>query len=226
MGGRGTSSPRAGRALAAARVLCAEGGTLSASVVWLQLLGLLLCLAGTLWCMLHGPVVPVTPLPERRGAGREDRTAPREPAALQWDCVHNWSLYNARGRGLLICNLKCGSAKLRRHLVQQRYTHAPLDVLMTLPISSKLRDQLGMVVYPGQAGSTVTRGCVGLNWLGGERMGDGRFATSREICSNSATSLRHSTERFHSSSVVGSHCSVRARRKTWCRNGSQFADTC
>ena len=68
------------------------------------------------------------------------------------------------------------------YLVQQRYTHASLDVLMTLPISSKFRDQLGMVVYPGQAGATVTRGCAGLNWLGGERMmGEGRFATSREI---------------------------------------------
>ena len=34
--------------LAAARVLCAEGGTRSARAVWLQLLGLLLCLAGIL----------------------------------------------------------------------------------------------------------------------------------------------------------------------------------
>ena len=104
-----------------------------------------------------------------------------EPTALQWACVHNWSLYNARGRGLLICNLKRASAKLRRYLINQRYTHAPLEVLMTLPISSKLRDQLGMVVYPGESGATVTRGCGGLNWLGGERFGEGRFATSREI---------------------------------------------
>ena len=27
----------------------------------------------------------------------------------------------------------------------------------------------------------MTRGCAGLNWLGGERFGEGRFATSREI---------------------------------------------
>ena len=38
-----------------------------------------------------------------------------------------------------------------------------------------------MVVYSGQAGATVTRGCAGLNWLGGELMGKGRFAISREI---------------------------------------------
>ena len=38
-----------------------------------------------------------------------------------------------------------------------------------------------MVVYPGEAGATVTRGCAGLNWLGGEEMGEGRFATSREV---------------------------------------------
>ena len=95
--------------------------------------------------------------------------------------MHNWSLDNARDHGLLICNLKRASAKLRRYLARQNYTHAPLDVLMTMPIPVKLRDQLGMVVYPGQAGATVTRGCAGLNWLGGERMGEGRFATSREI---------------------------------------------
>ena len=43
------------------------------------------------------------------------RDAPREPTALQWNCVHNWSLSNARDRGLLICNLKRASAKLRRY---------------------------------------------------------------------------------------------------------------
>ena len=36
-------------------------------------------------------------------------------------------------------------------------------------------------LYPGQAGATVTRGCAGLNWLGGELMGKGPFATSCEI---------------------------------------------
>ena len=102
----------------------------------------------------------------QRGGARD---APRVPTTLQWACVHNWSLGNARGCGLLIWNLKRASAKLRRYLVQQRYTHAPLDVLMSLPIPSLLRDQLGMVVYPGQAGATVTQGCTGLNWLGGER---------------------------------------------------------
>ena len=77
--------------------------------------------------------------------------------------------------------------QLSAPLVKQRYTHAPLDVLMsTMPISSKLRDQLGMVVYPGQAGATVTRGCAGLNWLGGERMGEGRFATRLQASWGSA----------------------------------------
>ena len=148
--------------------------------------------------LVCGPIAPVHPLPEElfiktarsihsghpwdyiatRGG---DREAPREPTALQWACVHNWSLHNARDHGVLLCNLKRATAKLRRSLVQQRYTHAPLDVLMTLPISSKLRDQLCMVVYPGEAGATVTRGCAGLNWLGGERFGEGRFATSREV---------------------------------------------
>ena len=78
-----------------------------------------------------------------------ERGAPREPTALQWGMVNNWSLHNARGHGLLICNLKRAAAKLRRHLVRTRCTHAPLDVLMALPIGTKLRDQLGMVVYPG-----------------------------------------------------------------------------
>ena len=59
-----------------------------------------------------------------RGEVRVQRS-PREPTALQWACVRNWSLGNARGRGLLICNLKRASAKLQQYLVQRRYTHAP-----------------------------------------------------------------------------------------------------
>ena len=73
--------------------ICEEG-----VVVWLRLLGLLL-----------SPGVPVVPLPDellvktarcihsgrpwdyivQRGGERE---APREPTALQWGCVHDWSL--------------------------------------------------------------------------------------------------------------------------------------
>ena len=100
--------------------------------------------------LVEGPGAPVVPLPDellastarcihsgrpwdyivQRGGERE---APREPTPLQWGCVHNWSLYNARGHpsGLLICNLKRASAKLRRYLARQHYTHAPLDVLMS-----------------------------------------------------------------------------------------------
>ena len=64
--------------------------------------------------LVCGPVAPVESLPEKlfiqtarsihsgrpwdyiatRGGERE---APREPTILQWACVHNWSLYNARG---------------------------------------------------------------------------------------------------------------------------------
>ena len=149
--------------------------------------------------LLAGPVAAVLPLPESvaRGAARclhsgrpwdyitqrgGPREAPREPTDLQKVWIKNWSLDNARGNGLLICNLKRASAKLRRHFGKQAYTHATIDELMLhAPIPSKLRDQLGMVVYPGQSGATITRGCAGLNWLGGELMGEGRFATACEV---------------------------------------------
>ena len=55
------------------------------------------------------------------------------------------------------------------------------ELMEHVPISTKLRDRLGMVVYPGSAGATITRGCAGLNWLGGELMGEGRFATAVEV---------------------------------------------
>ena len=149
--------------------------------------------------LLAGPVAAVQPLPEgvARGAARclhsgrpwdyitqrgGPREAPREPTDLQKVWIKNWSLHNARGNGLLICNLKRASAKLRRYFGRQAYTHATVDELMLhAPIPSKLRDQLGMVVYPGQSGATITRGCAGLNWLGGELMGEGRFATACEV---------------------------------------------
>ena len=92
--------------------------------------------------LVQGPAAPVSELPAelfsrtarsihcgrpwdyivQRGG---DRDAPREPTALQWSLVEQWSLYNARGHGLLICNLKRASAKLWRHLVRSGYTHAP-----------------------------------------------------------------------------------------------------
>ena len=102
----------------------------------------------------------------RRGGKRQ---APREPTALQKKRIKNWSLHNARGRGLLLCNLRRASAKLRKHFGQQGYTHATMDELMEhVPIPSRLRDELDMVVFPGDPGATVTRSCAGLNWLGGE----------------------------------------------------------
>ena len=115
----------------------------------------------------------------RRGGKRQ---APREPTALQKKWIKNWSLHNARGRGLLLCNLRRASAKLRKYFGQQGYTHATMDELMEhVPIPSKLRDELGMVLFPGDPGATVTRSCAGLNWLGGEDAGEGRFVTSREV---------------------------------------------
>ena len=76
----------------------------------------------------------------------------------------------------------CGSTSARG---QQGYTHATMDELMEhVPIPSKLRDELGMVLFPGDpgaVGATVTRSCAGLNWLGGEDAGEGRFVTSREV---------------------------------------------
>ena len=52
----------------------------------------------------------------------------------------------------------------------QANSEPTLDVLMTMPISSKLRDQLGMVVYPGQAGSCTTSGQLNIvNPPGGGR---------------------------------------------------------
>ena len=86
--------------------------------------------------LLAGPVAAVQPLPEgvARGAARclhsgrpwdyitqrgGPREAPREPTDLQKVWIKNWSLHNARGNGLLICNLKRASAKLRRYFGRQ-----------------------------------------------------------------------------------------------------------
>ena len=138
MGGRGTLSSRAGRAQAVTCAHSAGRGTRSASMVRCQQLELLVCLCYTLWCrvllhLLHtsaGGVVS-SPLPllavSTPASGRPwdyivqqcggARDAPRGATDLQCVGVRNWSLRNARGRGLLICNLKraSGSAKLRRY---------------------------------------------------------------------------------------------------------------
>jgi hypothetical protein len=96
--------------------------------------------------------------------------------------IKNWSLDRARGNGVLLCNLKRAEAKLRRYYRKQKYTHATMKELIDhVPIPAALRDQLGMVVYPGAAGATVTSSCASFNWVGGQDAGAGRFVTSVEI---------------------------------------------
>ena len=158
--------------------------------------------------LLEDPVAPVLHLPDdvyqraargvhsgrpwdyivQRGGPRE---APREPTPLQKRWVYNWGLRWARGHGLFLCNMKRASARLRRHWVQSQPTHATVDELMEhVSITPAFRDQLGLVIYPGQAGATITSECSGLNWIGGELMGEGRFATAREVAAFMGISSR------------------------------------
>jgi hypothetical protein len=96
--------------------------------------------------------------------------------------IRNWSLDRACGNGLLLCNFKRAEAKLRKYYRKQNYTHATLQELIDhVPISTKLRDSLGMVIYPGATGATVTSSCAPYNWVGGQEAGPGRFVTSVEI---------------------------------------------
>jgi len=59
--------------------------------------------------------------------------------------------------------LKRAPEKLKRY-----YERAPIPgdhacyLLRHTGIAASRRDELGMVVYPGEAGATVTRGCAGL----------------------------------------------------------------
>ena len=98
----GTSLPRAGRALRRGWDALCEGGVVAATGP----------AAVPGWHpLVHGPSVPVTPLPDELVArtarcihsGRPwdyiyivqrggERDAPREPKALQWDCVHDCEL--------------------------------------------------------------------------------------------------------------------------------------
>jgi len=78
--------------------------------------------------LVVGPVTAVARLPEALGrqaarrihSGRPwnyivrrggERQAPREPTALQKKWIKNWSLHNARGRGLLLCRHDAPKAK-------------------------------------------------------------------------------------------------------------------
>jgi hypothetical protein len=108
--------------------------------------------------------------------------ATREPTARQKLLIRNWNLVNARGRGLLLCNLRRAEEKLRKYFASRHYTHASISELVTsVPIPVELRDKLGMVLYPGEVGATITRACAGSNWVGGESAGPMRFITSVEV---------------------------------------------
>ena len=115
----------------------------------------------------------------------------RLPTERQAKLVHCWGLGDARGRGLLLCNLKRAEAKLRAH-----YTSLdPLwdsvdDSALYRELTVERRDELGLVLYPGCAGATVTRNCASLNWVGGERAGPGRFVTSTEVAAFMGISSR------------------------------------
>ena len=122
------------------------------------------------------------------------RESPREPARLQRRWVHNWGLEYARGHGLLLCNLKRAAEKVRRYyeaVQPARWAGWSVGELVEqVSISLALRDELGLVLYPGQAGATITSECAGLNWIGGEAMGEGRFATAREVAAFMGISSR------------------------------------
>ena len=109
-------------------------------------------------------------------------TSDRVLSAKQARLVKNWQLDNACGHGLLLCNLKRAEDTLRRYFLKCGVSPADLsERIFYCAIPLKLRDSLGMVVYPQQPGRTLTKSCAAYNWIGGERAGSGRFATSSEI---------------------------------------------
>ena len=113
---------------------------------------------------------------------REGVKSNRELSDKQARLVKNWQLGNACGNGLLLCNLKRAEDTLRRYFLTCGVDPSDLSERISYcAISLKLRDALGMVVYPNQPGRTLTRSCAAYNWIGGEKAGEGRFATSSEI---------------------------------------------
>ena len=105
----------------------------------------------------------------------------REPTPRQARLVACWKLgCTPSGGGRLLCNLKRAESMLLRYFAghPEARDDVPIDYQ---PISVALRDSLGMVVYPGEVGATLTSNCAALNWLGGEVMAGGRFASAREV---------------------------------------------
>ena len=113
---------------------------------------------------------------------REGAVSQRKLSDKQMRLVKNWQLDNACGHGLLLCNLKRAEDTLRRYFLKCGVEPADLaERVFYCAIPLKLRDRLGMVVYPHQPGRTLTKSCAAYNWVGGERAGSGRFATSSEV---------------------------------------------
>ena len=115
----------------------------------------------------------------------------RLPTERQADLIRCWRLGNARGRGLILCNLKRAEAKLRSHYTSlDPMWDSVDDTALYCDLSVERRDELGLVLYPGCAGATVTRTCASLNWVGGERAGPGRFVSSTEVAAFMGISSR------------------------------------
>ena len=119
----------------------------------------------------------------RRSEGSRAVPSARDPSARQLLLVRNWQLSNAGpNHTLLLCNLKRAEAKLRTHMLRCGILHSELnDRVLGCPIPLWVRDQLGMVLYPGGVGATITSSCAPYNWLGGPEMGAGRFACATEV---------------------------------------------
>ena len=109
-------------------------------------------------------------------------TTNRELTSRQLQLIKNWQLENARGRGLLLCNLHRAEARVKAAFLRAGVDAADIsERLLCCMLGKEQRDQLGLVIYPGEVGHTLTRSCAAYNWIGGEDAGSGRFATSAEI---------------------------------------------
>jgi hypothetical protein len=86
----------------------------------------------------------------QRVSAEEKAKHARLPTERQARYIRNWNLGCARGRGLLLCNLKRAEGKLRSYYTRLNPWWASVEDLMWYcPISTRLRDELGMILYPG-----------------------------------------------------------------------------
>ena len=119
----------------------------------------------------------------RRSLRWECHPNSRAPTERQLRLVRNWQLETSgNGHDLLLCNLKRAEEKLRAHMLANGVLASELNErILYCPIPRWKRDLLGMVVYPGEVGSTITSSCAPYNWIGGSSAGAGRFATAVEV---------------------------------------------